>query len=100
MITRLQQCDVSEVMAVYDLHCCSVYSLVFHLTKDTSVAEDLTEEVFMRFWTRRYYFKGRDPQSLQQWLLSTARQVAATHENARTGLAPGAPSAAPHSIPN
>jgi RNA polymerase sigma-70 factor (ECF subfamily) len=58
-----------------------VWRLCAHLS-DRQVAEDLTQETFLRALPALARFEGRS--SLRTWLLSIARRVCADHLRART----------------
>lgn len=75
LVQRLQRRDADAVGEVYDLYGKAVYSLVLRIVRKPETARDLTQEIFLRVWTRSHLF---DPQkgSLYTWLMTIARRQA------------------------
>lgn len=72
---RLRDRDPKVMGAIYDRFGRLVYSLIHRVVRDTGVAEDLTQETFLRVWNRAQAFdtgKG----SLGPWILTVARNRA------------------------
>jgi RNA polymerase sigma-70 factor (ECF subfamily) len=78
IIARLHRRDADGLAAAYDRYGRTVYALFVRITRDPAVAEDLTQELFLRLWNRSREF---DPQrgALGVWLLSMARNLAIDH---------------------
>lgn len=61
--------------AVYDKYGSIVYSILIRITHNPSVSEDLTQELFLRVWTRtRDFDTGRG--SFGVWIVSITRNLA------------------------
>lgn len=52
LISRLADGDKSALAAVYEVHGGSVMRLARQLTRNATLAEDVTQEVFVRLWRR------------------------------------------------
>lgn len=78
IIARLHRRDPDGLAAAYDRYGRTVYALFVRITRDQTVAEDLTQELFLRLWNRSREF---DPErgALGVWLLSIARNMAIDH---------------------
>lgn len=59
---------------LFDLYADRVYSFVFHLLKDVSRAEDVTQEVFIKIWKGLSRFDASKP--LKPWIFTIARNAA------------------------
>jgi len=72
---RLRDRDPKVMGEIYDRYGRLVYSLIHRVVRDTGVAEDLTQETFLRIWNRAQAFdveKG----SLGPWIVTVARNRA------------------------
>src|SRR5512146_2146530 len=72
LITALEARDVRALEAIYDRYGDYVYSVCMRMVGDVQLAEDLTQEVFLRLWRRPDLYdvsRGR----FVTWLLSVAR---------------------------
>jgi RNA polymerase sigma-70 factor, ECF subfamily len=72
---RLRDRDPKVMGAIYDRYGRLVYSLIHRVVRDAGVAEDLTQETFLRVWNRAQAFdveKG----SLGPWIVTVARNRA------------------------
>ncbi|MFC0115127.1 RNA polymerase sigma factor [Kibdelosporangium aridum] len=49
---RLAYGDHNALAEVYDLHSAAVYAVALSVTSDTTVAEDITVNVFVSLWSR------------------------------------------------
>jgi RNA polymerase sigma-70 factor, ECF subfamily len=72
---RLRSREPEAVAELYDLYGKVTYSVILRVVRRTETAQDLTQEVFLRAWTRIHQF---DPEkgSLYTWLLTIARRQA------------------------
>jgi RNA polymerase sigma-70 factor (ECF subfamily) len=75
LIAKLKQRDPSGLSAAYDRYGTLTYSLIVRITRDSSVAEDLVQEVFLRVWNRIQDFDDSRG-SLNVWVLAIARNMA------------------------
>jgi RNA polymerase sigma-70 factor, ECF subfamily len=78
IIEQLQHRDPDGLAAAYDRYGRAAYSLLLRIVRDQAIAEDLTQELFLRLWNRSGVF---DPQrgALGVWLLSIARNMGIDH---------------------
>ena len=67
--------DRDAVGELYDRHASAVYGMAMSVLRDPVAAQDVTQEAFVRLWTRAGAFDaGRG--TLQGWLLSVTRNLA------------------------
>jgi RNA polymerase sigma-70 factor (ECF subfamily) len=72
LMARLESRDLAAFDALYDRYGDLVYSVSLRVVGDTHVAEDVTQDVFLRVWRRPEQFDfGRG--KFVTWLLSVAR---------------------------
>ena len=78
MATRLRDRDPHVMGDLYRRYGRVVYSIVFRVVRNTGTAEDLTQETFLRVWTRG---ASCDPDrgSLGPWIVTIARNRAIDH---------------------
>ena len=72
LVTALESRDQRALEALYDRYGDYVYSVCMRMVGDVQLAEDLTQEVFLRLWRRPDLYdasRGR----FVTWLLSVAR---------------------------
>lgn len=60
--------------AVFDSHALDVYRASLYLTRDEKVAEEITQEAFVRFYD---YFENVNPECYLAYLVRTVRELAA-----------------------
>ncbi len=70
-LARKQNTRAFEVL--YRLNVKAVYSLAFRLTANTALAEEMTQEVFIRAWQKLSLFKGKS--AFSTWLYRLATNV-------------------------
>jgi RNA polymerase sigma-70 factor, ECF subfamily len=66
--------DVDALAAVYDRYSRAVWSVAFTVLRDRGLAEDATQETFLRAWRGAASFEADRP--LAPWLLTIARRTA------------------------
>jgi len=66
----------TSMHVLYSRHNVRVYRFILRIVRDTSVAEDLTSQVFLDVWRTADQFEGRS--QVSTWLLSIARFKALT----------------------
>jgi len=74
-MARLAMRDIKAFEALYDRYGTLVYSTALRVVGDVQLAEDISQEVFLRIWRRPDYYvpqRGR----FVTWLLSVARNGA------------------------
>jgi RNA polymerase sigma-70 factor, ECF subfamily len=83
LMDRLKKREPDALGAVYDRYGRVVYALLFRITRDASVAEDLVQELFLRVWNRARNF---DPEKggLGPWIVSIARNLGIDHIRSAT----------------
>ena len=71
LVARIGTGDPDALDELYRRHARPVYSLVLHMVRDPSTAEDVTQEVFLKLWRQsESYHPERG--ALGSWLLSVA----------------------------
>jgi RNA polymerase sigma-70 factor (ECF subfamily) len=73
LIARVLQGDAAAEREMYDTHVDRVYRLAFRMTGDETMAEDYTQETFIRVFDRLGSFEGRS--ALSTWIHSVAVSV-------------------------
>lgn len=75
LVGRVALGDESAFLTLYDRHASHVYALVLRILGDTMLAEETTQDTFLKLWSRaRQYLAERG--SLVVWLLTIARRTA------------------------
>jgi len=75
LVTRVGQGDERAFLALYDRHASHVYALALRILGDTMLAEETTQDTFLKLWSRsRQYLAERG--SLIVWMLTIARRTA------------------------
>ncbi|MEP6962931.1 MAG: sigma-70 family RNA polymerase sigma factor [Acidobacteriota bacterium] len=72
---RLRRRDPKVMSALYDRYGRLVYSLIQRVVRDSGVAEDLTQETFLRIWNRGQAFDTQRG-ALGPWIITVARNRA------------------------
>lgn len=72
LVTALEARDTRALEVLYDRYGDYVYSVCLRMVNDVQLAEDLTQEVFLRLWRRPDLFDATRGKFLT-WLLSVAR---------------------------
>ena len=67
--------DRLAVAELYDRHASAVYGMAVSLLRDRALAQDVTQEAFVRLWTRAHTFDQQRGNPLG-WLLSITRNLA------------------------
>ena len=70
LVHRAQSGDVEAFEQLYRKHVPTVYAFLCRCTGNERDAEDLTQDVFVRAWTKLSQFEGRS--AFRTWLLSIA----------------------------
>lgn len=76
LVRRLAAGELEALAELYDRHAGAVYSLAFSIAGDAAVAEDITQDVFVKVWRQARLFEPASG-ALAQWLLTI------THTRAR-----------------
>lgn len=75
LIKRVAQGDEGAFLALYDWYVSRVYSLTLRILGESMLAEEATQDTFLKLWSRAHlYLPERG--SLLLWLLSIARRTA------------------------
>ena len=75
VVAEIARHDIHALEALYDRYGDIVYSVSLRVVGDTQLAEDITQEVFLRLWRRPDLFDESRGRFLT-WLLSVARNRA------------------------
>jgi RNA polymerase sigma-70 factor (ECF subfamily) len=82
LMDRLAGRDLAAFEALYDRYGDLVYSVSLRVVGDTYVAEDVTQDVFVRVWRRPEQFDLRRGKFVT-WLLSVARNRSIDHRRSQ-----------------
>ena len=75
MVERVAKGDEAAFISLYDRHASHVYALTLQILHDPMLAEEATQDTFLKLWGRaRQYLAERG--SLLIWLLTIARRTA------------------------
>ncbi len=75
LVARVAQGDEWAFLALYDRHVGRVHGLTLRILGDPMLAEEATQDTFLKLWSRaRFYLSERG--SLLLWLLTIARRTA------------------------
>ena len=72
LVSRLADRDLEAFETLYDQYADLVYSVALRVVGDTHVAQDVTQDVFLRLWRRPEQFDARRGK-FTTWLLSVTR---------------------------
>ena len=75
LLERIAMRDASAVGQLYDRHARTLYSLVHHILRDSTEAEDVLQEVFLQVWRRARDFDESRGRAFT-WLVTIARSRA------------------------
>ena len=67
--------DEAAFLALYDRHASTVYALTLRILRDPMLAEEATQDTFLKLWGRARQFLA-ERGSLLIWLLTIARRTA------------------------
>ncbi len=73
LIARVRKGDAAAERRLYDAHVDRIYRLAYRLTGDDDLAQDLTQETFIRAFDRMGQFRG--DAAFATWLRSIATSV-------------------------
>lgn len=75
LIARVARGEERAFLELYDHHASRVYGLTLRILGDPMLAEEATQDTFLKLWSRaRQYLTERGP--FLPWLLTIARRVA------------------------
>jgi len=75
LLAQVVQGDQRAFLALYDRHAARVYALALRILRDPMLAEEATQDTFLKLWSRaRLYLAERG--ALLVWLLTIARRTA------------------------
>jgi RNA polymerase sigma-70 factor (ECF subfamily) len=78
IVERLSRRDPSGLTDAYDRYSTASYSLLLRITRNSAVAEDLLQELFLRVWNRSAAFDSTRGH-LGVWIMAIARNLAIDH---------------------
>jgi RNA polymerase sigma-70 factor (ECF subfamily) len=70
LVQRVQAGDVTAFEVIYDAHCAMVYRIALRIGQDRMIAEDIAQEVFVKFWRDPFVFRGGN---FASWLAQVTR---------------------------
>ena len=75
LVQRVARGEQPAFLALYDRHAARVHALTLRILSDPMLAEEVTQDTFMKLWSRaRMYLSDRG--SFLVWLLTIARRTA------------------------
>jgi RNA polymerase sigma-70 factor, ECF subfamily len=75
LVTKVTKGDERAFLALYDRHASHVYALALRILHEPMLAEEVTQDTFLKLWSRaRLYLAGRG--TLLVWLLTITRHTA------------------------
>lgn len=75
LVAQVARGDERAFLALYDRYASRVHGLTLHILGDPMLAEEATQDTFLKLWSRaRQYLAERGP--FLPWLLTIARRVA------------------------
>jgi len=75
LIAQVAQGNERAFLTIYDRYASRVHGLTLHILGDPMLAEEATQDTFLKLWSRaRQYLAEQGP--LLPWLLTIARRVA------------------------
>ena len=77
LVRRAQQGEIGAFEGLYRTHVGRVYALCRRMTADPALAEDLTQEAFVRAWERLATFRGES--AFSTWLHRLTVNVVLAH---------------------
>ena len=80
-VAEAQRGDVAAFEELYRLHCGRVYTLCLRLAAEATLAEELTQDVFVRLWEKLTTFRGES--AFATWLHRLAVNVSLDHLRAQ-----------------
>jgi RNA polymerase sigma-70 factor, ECF subfamily len=84
LIERLRRRDPDAMSDLYDRYGRIVYSVILRIVRNASVAEELSQEAFLRAWNRAEGFDA-DRGRIAPWLLTIARNRAIDYLRSTAG---------------
>lgn len=84
LITKLRERNPDAMAELYDRFGRVVYSVIFRVVRNASVAEELVQEAFLRAWNRAGAFDA-ERGKIGPWLLTIARNRAIDHLRSTAG---------------
>jgi RNA polymerase sigma-70 factor (ECF subfamily) len=81
LVSRAREGDLSAFEALYRRYVRRIYALCLRLSGDTSLAEDLTQEAFVRAWKKMAQFRGES--AFSTWLHPLAVNVVLAERRSR-----------------
>jgi RNA polymerase sigma-70 factor (ECF subfamily) len=75
LIAQVARGDEQAFLQIYDRYASRVYGLTLHILGDSMLAEEVTQDTFLKLWSRaRQYLAERG--TFLPWLLTMARHIA------------------------
>ena len=75
LMTRVARGDEHAFLMLYDRHAARVHALTLRILSDPMLAEEATQDAFLKLWSRARLFMN-ERGSLLLWLLTIARRTA------------------------
>jgi RNA polymerase sigma-70 factor (ECF subfamily) len=82
LMALLSRQEQQAFAALFERYCNLVFSVSMHIVRDSALAEDLVQEVFLRLWRRPDRYQAERGRFLP-WLLSVVRHRAIDEQRSR-----------------
>lgn len=78
LVQRVVRQDEQAFLLLYDRFASRVYTLVLYIVGEAQLAEEITQDIFLKFWNRANSFRP-ERGAFGSWLLALARNTALDH---------------------
>jgi len=78
LLARVRDGHADALRQLYQRHAAAVYALAHYILRDSAVAEELTQEIFLTVWNKAEQYQ-QEQARFRTWLLSIARNRAIDH---------------------
>jgi len=75
LVSRVVKGDENAFLSLYDRYASRVYGLILRVLGDAMLAEEVTQDTFLKLWTRARQYNP-DQGKLAPWLLTIAHRTA------------------------
>ena len=75
LIQRVAKGDQQAFLVIYDRYSSRIYALALYILGDSMMAEEVTQDTFLKFWGRARMFAS-ERGSFVVWLMTVARRTA------------------------
>lgn len=77
VLAGIEAGDTEALQSLYEEYGRQVYSLAYAITRDGQIAEEVTQDVFLKIWKKAEYYEPGT--NFRAWLLRITRNLAIDH---------------------